>query len=90
MSKCRAERGQAVQGRGRLTVKGSGDEVWVVAVLAHLHEHVVEGGHRGAAAPLGHLVHLLLQVRRGGRQAGQPGGQAGRVGKNGGKEGRQR
>ena len=45
------------------TVERAGDEVGVVAVLAHLHEHVVEGGHRGAAAPLAHLVHLLLQGR---------------------------
>lgn len=59
------------------TVKGARDEVRVVAVLAHLHQHVVEGGHAGAAPPARHLVHLLLraasQARKGGTTSNQPG-----------------
>ncbi len=49
-------------GVGDAAVKGPLDEVGVVAVLAHLHEHVVQLGHADMGAPprLGHGSHGLL------------------------------
>ena len=51
------------RGKGEAPVVGPADEVWVVAVLTHLHEHVVELGHADVAASLrlGHGRHCLLQ-----------------------------
>lgn len=49
---------------GDAAVKGPFDEVGMVAVLAHLHEHVVQLGHAdvGAALGLGHGSHGLLHT----------------------------
>ncbi len=49
-------------GVGDAAVKGPLDEVRVVAVLAHLHEHVVQLGHADVGTPLGlgHCSHGLL------------------------------
>jgi len=51
-------------GVGDAAVKGPLDEVGVVAVLAHLHEHVVQLGHADVGAPLGlgHCSHGLLHT----------------------------
>jgi len=49
---------------GDAAVKGPLDQVRVVAVLAHLHEDVVQLGHAdvSAALGLGHCRHGLLQT----------------------------
>ena len=52
--------------RGRVgdaAIKGALDEIWVVAVLAHLHEDIVQLGHADMCPTLGpgHGFHCLLQ-----------------------------
>lgn len=51
-------------GVGDAAVKGPLDEVGVVAILAHLHEHVVQLGHADVGPPLrlGHGRHGLLHT----------------------------
>ena len=51
-------------GEGGAAIIAPADEVRVVAILAHLHEHVVELGytHVTAALRLGHSCHCLLYM----------------------------
>lgn len=47
---------------GDAAIKGALDEVWVVAVLAHLHQDIVQLGHADMCPTLGprHGFHCLL------------------------------
>lgn len=51
-------------GKSGAAVIAPADEVWVVTILAHLHEDIVELGntHVAASLRLGHGCHCLLHM----------------------------